>query len=115
MPIGSTSSCTDSVSLRSCSLDCTLAFCGTLVWRMCVVRTRVALAFAWLCMQSMSRAHVEMKHKARKIVHFIFVAPMDSHVTNEIVYNVNLHITIFSRVYSHVTHMHSCVLVCNRK
>ena len=44
---------------------------------------------------------------------FIFIAPMDSHVTNVIVYN--LHITIFSRVYSHVTHMHSCVLVCNRK
>ena len=66
-------------------------------------------------MQSMSRAHVEMKHKARKIVHFIFIAPMDSHVTSVIVYNVNLHVTIFSRVYSHVTHMHSCVLVCNRK
>ena len=62
-----------------------------------------------------ARAHVEMKHKARKIVHFIFIAPMDSHVTSVIVYNVNLHVTIFSRVYSHVTHMHSCVLVCNRK
>ena len=42
MPIGFTSSCTDTVSPRSCTLDCTLVFvCGTHVWHTCVVRARV--------------------------------------------------------------------------
>ena len=40
-----------------------------------------------------------------KIVPFIFIAPINSHVTNVFVYN--LHITIFSRVYSHVTRVYS--------
>ena len=35
------------------------------------------------------------------MVHFMFIAPMHSYVTNVLVYN--LHITIFSRVYSYVT------------
>ena len=57
------------------------------------------------------------------MVHFIFIAPMHSYVTNVLVYN--LHMTIFSRVYSYVlvcylyvTRMYSCVtrmlLVCIR-
>ena len=64
------------------------------------------------------------------MVHFIFIAPMHSYVTNVLVYN--LHMTIFSRVYSYVlvctrmllvcylyvTRMYSCVtrmlLVCTR-
>ena len=51
------------------------------------------------------------------MVHFIFIAPMHSYVTNVLVYN--LHMTIFSRVYSYVTRvysyvtrMYSYVLVC---
>ena len=39
------------------------------------------------------------------MVHFIFIAPIHSYVTNVLVYN--LHMTIFSRVYSYV-------LVCTR-
>ena len=88
---------------------------------MCVVRARVALALAYVCMQGMTRAHVAMKCK-EKMVPFIFIAPMHSYVTNVFVYN--LPITIFSRVYSYVTRMYSyvtpmllvcysCVLVCN--
>ena len=57
------------------------------------------------------------------MVHFIFIAPMHSYLTNALVYN--LHMTIFSRVYSYVlvcylyvTRMYSCVsrmlLVCTR-
>ena len=37
-------------------------------------------------------------------------APMHSYVTNVLVYN--LHITIFTRVYSYVTRVYSYVLVC---
>ena len=44
------------------------------------------------------------------MVHFMFIAPMHSYVTNVLVYN--LHITIFSRVYSYVLVCYSCVLVC---
>ena len=69
---------------------------------MCVVLARVALA----CMQGMTRAHVKMKCK-EKMVHFMFIAPMHSYVTNVLVYN--LHITIFSRVYSYVTRVYSYV------
>ena len=107
MPIGSTSSCKDSVSPWSCTLDCTLVLCGTPVWRMWVLRMRVALVFACLCMQSLSRAHVEMKCKEK--ISTFHIAPMNSHVTNVFVYK--LHITIFSRVYSHVVLCHSHVLV----
>ena len=57
------------------------------------------------------------------MVHFIFIAPMHSCVTDVLVYN--LHMTRFSRVYSYVTRvysyvtrMYSCVirmlLVCTR-
>ena len=50
------------------------------------------------------------------MAHFIFIAPMHSYVTNVLVYN--LHMTIFSRVYSYVTRMYSYVtcmlLVCTR-
>ena len=42
------------------------------------------------------------------MVHFMFIAPMHSYVTNVLVYN--LHMTIFSRVYSYVTRM---LLVCS--
>ena len=66
---------------------------------MSVVPARVTLALAYLCMQCMTRVHVEMNCK-EKIVHFIFIAPFNSHATNVFVYN--LHITIFSRAYSHV-------------
>ena len=89
MPIGLTSSCTDTVSPRSCTLDCTLVFvCGTHMRRMCGVRARVALAHARVCMQGMIRPHVEMKCK-EKNVPFIFIAPMHSYVyvTNVFVYN----------------------------
>ena len=45
----------------------------------------------------------------------MFIAPMHSYVTNVLVYN--LHITIFSRVYSYVTRVYSYVtrmlLVCS--
>ena len=44
------------------------------------------------------------------MVHFMFIAPMHSYVTNVLVYN--LHITIFTRMYSYVTRVYSCVLVC---
>ena len=48
------------------------------------------------------------------MVHFIFIAPMHSYVTNVLVYN--LHMAIFSRVCSYVTRMllvcYSYVLVC---
>ena len=45
------SSCTDTISPRSCTLNCTLVFVrGKQVWRMCEVRPRVALA----CMQGMT-------------------------------------------------------------
>ena len=105
MPIGFTSSCTDTISPRSCTLDCTLVFVrGKQVWRMCVEHACVALA----CMQGMTRVHVKWNVK-RKMVHFIFIAPMHSYVTNVLVYN--LHMTIFSRVYSYVTCM---LLVCTR-
>ena len=39
------------------------------------------------------------------MVHFIFIAPMHSYVTNVLVYN--LHMTIFSRVYSYVSRVYS--------
>ena len=42
-------------------------------------------------------------------MHFIFIAPMHSYVINVLVYN--LHMAIFSRVYSYVTRM---LLVCTR-
>ena len=71
---------------------------------MCVVRARMALARARVCMRGMTRARVEMKCK-EKMEHFMFIAPMHSYVTNVLVYN--LHITIFSRVYSYVTRMYS--------
>ena len=65
MPIGFTSSCTDTVSPLS-TLDCTLVFeCGTHVWRMCVVCARVALARARVCMQDVTRARVKMKCKEK--------------------------------------------------
>ena len=55
----------------------------------------------------------------RKIVHLMFIAPMYSYVTSIFVHN--LHITMFSRVYSYVTgmysfvtRMYSCALVCTR-
>ena len=41
------------------------------------------------------------------MVHFIFIAPMHSYVTDVLVYN--LHMTIFSRVYSYVTRVYSYV------
>ena len=41
------------------------------------------------------------------MVHFMFIAPMHSYVTNVLVYN--LHITIFSRVFSYVTRLYSYV------
>ena len=41
------------------------------------------------------------------MVHFIFIAPMQSCVTDVLVYN--LHMTIFSRVYSYVTRVYSYV------
>ena len=68
MPIGFTSSCTDTISPRSCTLDCTLVFVrGKQVWRMCMVRACVALA----CMRGMTRAHVKMKCKEKNgIFHF---------------------------------------------
>ena len=66
MPIGLTSWCRDTVSPRSCTLDSTLAFvCDTHVWRMCMARTRVVLTLARLCMQGMTRVHVEMKCKGK--------------------------------------------------
>ena len=66
MPIGFTSSCTDTVSPRSCTLDCTLVFVrGKQVWRMCVVRASMALARARVCMRGMTRARVEMKGKEK--------------------------------------------------
>ena len=46
------------------------------------------------------------------MVHIMFIAPMHSYVTNVLVYH--LHITIVSRVYSHVTRMYLYVLVCAR-
>ena len=42
------------------------------------------------------------------MVHFIFIPPMHSYVTDVLVYN--LHKTIFSRVYSYVTRM---LLMCS--
>ena len=74
-----TSSPTDTVSPRSRTLDCTLVLCGRHVWRMSVVRARVTLALAYLCMQCMTRVHVEMNCK-EKIVHFIFIA--HNHIEN---------------------------------
>ena len=41
------------------------------------------------------------------MVHLIFIPPMHSHVTDVLVYN--LHMTIFSRVYSYVTRVYSYV------
>ena len=46
------------------------------------------------------------------MVHFIFIAPMHSYVTNVLVYNV--HMTIFSRVYSYVLVCTRMLLVCTR-
>ena len=46
------------------------------------------------------------------MVHFIFIAPMHSYVTNVLVYN--LHMTIFSRVYSYVLVCTRMLLVCTR-
>ena len=49
-------------TLKYSTLDCTLVFVrGKQVWRTCVVRTHVALAF----MQSMTRAHVKIKCKEK--------------------------------------------------
>ena len=45
-------------------------------------------------------------------MHFMFIAPRYSYVTDVLVYN--LHITIFSRVYSYVLVYYSYVLVCTR-
>ena len=80
---------------------------------MSVVRARVTLALAYLCMQCMTRVHVEINCK-EKIVHFIFIAPFNSQTTKVFVYN--LHITIFSRAYSlvirvylYITRMYSYV------
>ena len=109
MPIGFTSSCTDTVFTGSCTLDCTLVFvCSTHVWHMCV-----ALARAHVCMQSMTRAHIEMKctEKNGTFHDYCFYA----FVCNQC-FVYNLHIAIFSRVYSYVTRMYSCysyVLVCS--
>ena len=44
------------------------------------------------------------------MVHFMFIAPMHSYVTNVLVYN--LHITIFSRVYSLLLVSTLMLLVC---
>ena len=44
------------------------------------------------------------------MVHFIFIAPMHSYVTNVLVHN--LHMTIFSRVYSYVLVCTRMLLVC---
>ena len=97
MPIGFTSLCTDTISPRSCTLDCTLVFVrGKQVWRICVVRACVALA----CMQGMTRAHVKMKCKEKNgTFHF--------YCSYAFVYN--LHMTIFSRVYSYVSRVYSYV------
>ena len=46
------------------------------------------------------------------MVHFIFIAPMHSYVTNVLVYN--LHMTIFSRVYLYVLVCTRMLLVCTR-
>ena len=46
------------------------------------------------------------------MVHFIFIAPMHWYVTNVLVYN--LHMTIFSRVYSYVLVCTRMLLVCTR-
>ena len=46
------------------------------------------------------------------MLHFIFIAPMHSYVTNVLVYN--LHMTIFSRVYSYVLVCTRMLLVCTR-
>lgn len=62
MPIGLVSSCRDTVSPRTSTLDSTLAFvCDTHVWCMCMARMRVALTLARLCMQGTTRVHIEMK------------------------------------------------------
>ena len=109
MPIGFTSSCPDTISPRSCTLDCTLVFVrGKQVWRMCVVHACVTLA----CMQGMTRAHVKMKCKEKNGTFHFFIAPMHSYVTNVLVYD--LHMTIFSRVYSYVLVCTRMLLVCTR-
>ena len=75
---------------------------------MCVVHAyaRVALAHARLCMQNMTRTHIKMKCKEKHGTFRVY-SPKHSYVT--IVFVYNLHIIIFSRVYSYVTRTYSCV------
>ena len=73
----------------------------------------VALARAHVCMQSMTRAHIEMKCKEENgtfhgYCSYVFVCNQ--------CFVYNLHIAMFSRVYPYVTRMYSCysyVLVCS--
>ena len=70
---------------------------------------------ALACTQGMTRPQVKIKCKEKNGA-FHVIAPMHSYVTNVLVHN--LHITIFSRVYSYVTRVYSYVtrklLVCTR-
>ena len=69
------------------------------VWRVWHLRS-----LAFLCMQGVTRGHVEMKCKEKNCTFHFY-----SHVTSAFVYI--LYIAVFSRVYSYVTRM---LLVCTR-
>ena len=81
------------------------------VWRMCVVRARVALARARVCMQGMTRAHVKMKCKENNgIFHvycsYAFVANQCISISITCILSYSV---VCTRMYSYVTRM---LLVC---